>query len=116
MIDIVTIKFFYPMLFTTIGIIIVVLIFAVKNVLIKFKDNDSENFRFKTHIEEHTDTTTKLSKMHDNVIHIKFGEEHELELDVLEKELKKLQENVKELNTKVDILFNKIIKLEQNEK
>ena len=41
-------KLFYPMLFITLGIVLVVLICSAKSVMINFKDKDSQNFQFKT--------------------------------------------------------------------
>lgn len=112
MTDVLTFHLFYPMLFTTIGVITIVLIFATKSILIKYKDNDSQNFRFKTHVEEHIDTTNKMSKMHDNVIKVDFTDKHEKELDFLEKALEKVQKEVGELNSKVDLLIEKVAKIE----
>lgn len=104
--QIATIRLFYPMLFLTIVIIAVVLIFAIKAILIKFKDDDSQNFRFKTHVDEHTDTTSKMKSMHDNVVKVDFTVSHEKELHLLE-------QNVKELNIKVDLLMEKVIAIER---
>lgn len=114
MIDILSFKGFYPMLFTTIGIISLALIFAVKAILIKFKDTDSKNFLFKTHVEEHTDTTSKMAQMHDNVIKVDFTEKHEKEFDSLERGLKDLDNKVKDLKIQVDKLIERVIELENN--
>ena len=81
------IHLFYPMLFITVGIILVVFICSVKAILIKFKDKDSQNFIFQTHVQEHTDTTSKMADMHKQVV---FTEAHEHELDTLENGLKRL--------------------------
>lgn len=107
MTDIITIRLFYPMLFIMITIIATLIIFAIKAILIKFKDCDSENFRFKTHIDEHIDTTSKMTSLHDKVIKVDFTTSHEKELDAIEKLLQKLDD-------KVEMLSNKVIKLEDN--
>lgn len=118
MIDILSFKGFYPMLFTTIGIISLALIFAIKAILIKFKDTDSKNFLFKTHVEEHTDTTSKMAKMHDNVVKVDFTSSHEHELDEIEQtidthttQLQDLTIKVEEINNKMDELLNLFIEL-----
>lgn len=123
MIDILSFKGFYPMLFTTIGVISLALIFAIKAVLIKFKDTDSKNFLFKTHVEEHTDTTAKMKDMHDNVVKVDFTSSHELELDEIEQtvenhttQLEQLTAKVEEINDKVDELLNQFIELRKQNK
>lgn len=114
---------FYPMLFTTIGIVSLALIFAVKTILIKFKDTDSKNFLFKTHVEEHTDTTTKMANMHDNVAKVDFTSSHEHELDEIEQtidthttQLEQLTAKVEEINEKMDKLLNQFIELRKENK
>lgn len=102
------INLFYPLLFFTIVIILGLITFCF------FKTKDTNIF-FR-HSDEHEDTTTKMSKMHDNVVHVDFGKEHELELDVLERGLKELQDNVKELNDKVDLLIRRVIEIENQHK
>lgn len=109
-----TLRLFYPMLFLTIGIIAIVLIFAVKNVLIKFKDNDSENFRFKTHSDEHQDTTAKMKQMRDIVVPVKYTSVQEKELHYIECGLKELQYNVAAINKRVDDLASRVLQLENN--
>lgn len=107
-----TINLFYPLLFLA----IIVLIVTVGIVIIKGKDNGLFNNIFNRHAEEHEDTTSKMAKMHDNVVHVQFGQEHEQELDSLEKGLKDLQNNVKELNHKVDLLIRRVIEIENQNK
>lgn len=116
-------KLFYPMLFTTIGIVSLALIFAVKTILIKFKDTDSKNFLFKTHVDEHTDTTSKMKSMHDNVIKVDFTDSHEKELDEIEQtidthstQLEQLTLKVEQIDVKVDELLNQFIALRKENK
>lgn len=106
------IHLFFPLL----AIVLIVLIVTIGIVKIKSKDNGLFNNIFNRHSEEHEDTTTKMEKMHDNVVHLQFGIEHEQELDSLEKSLKKLDEDVQELRETVDLLFNKVIELEKQHK
>lgn len=111
--DFITMNFFYPMLFITLGVVLTVLITSTKAVLIKFKDKDSQNFMFKTHCDEHIDTTEKMKDMHKEVVQVKFCPEHEREFDALEKSVKELQDNVSDLNKQIDILFERIVQLEK---
>ena len=105
---ILNIKLFYPMLFITISVISIALICTTKSILINFKDKDSQNFNFKTHIDEHKDTTSKMKDITDKVISVQYGIEHEKELHTLEL-------MVKELNKKVDILVDKVANLEKKQ-
>ena len=114
---------FYPMLFTTIGVISLALIFAIKAILIKFKDTDSKNFLFKTHVEEHIDTTSKMKSMHDNVVKVDFTDKHEHELDEIEQtidthstQLEQLTLKVEQIDIKVDELLNQFIELRKQNK
>ena len=77
MTDLLTLKLFYPTLFITIGVILVVLICSAKSVMINFKGQDSENFRL-------SDTTTKMKDMHSEVVKAEFTEAHEKEIHSLE--------------------------------
>lgn len=96
-----TIRLFYPMLFLTIGIILVVLICSAKSVMINFKGQDAESLRL-------TDTTTKMKDMHTDVIKTDFTVAHEKEIHHLEK-------MVQEINKNVDLLLERVTKLEQNQ-
>ena len=116
MIDIITTKLFYPSLFITIGIVLVVFICSAKAILIKFKDKDSQNFIFQTHVQEHTDTTSKMKSMHDNIINLPYTNLQEQEFHSLECNIKKLQDTVNDLNDKVNELCERILTLEQNTK
>lgn len=95
-----TVNLFYPMLFLTIGIILVVLICSAKSVMINFKGQESENFRL-------SDTTTKMKDMHKEAIKVDFTSAHE-------KELHKLELMVQDLNQKFDLLLKRIINIENN--
>ena len=106
MIDLFTFKLFYPMLFITIGIVAIILICSAKSVLINFKDKDSQNFQFKTHVEEHQDTTTKMKDMHNEVVKVEFTPQHE-------KEIHHLEVMVKEIRDDVNLLFERIALIEQ---
>lgn len=110
MLDLIDIKLFYPMLFTAIAMVLIVFICSTKAVLIRFKDNNSEDFRFKTHVQEHMDITDKMKDMHNKVV---FTESHEKELDTLEKGFDKLTKDVEELKEKVDLLVSEMIKLKK---
>lgn len=107
---------FYILLFVFLIITIIAVCSTIKN------KNGHSTFRdifFKSsdNAKEVTiDTTTKMGKMHDNVVHLQFGIEHEQELDSLEKNLKKLDEDVQELKETVTLLFNKVIELEKQHK
>ena len=70
--------------------------------------SNSEDFRFKTHVQEHMDITDKMKDMHNKVV---FTESHEKELDILEKGFDKLTKDVEELKEKVDLLVSEMIKL-----
>ena len=102
-----SINIFYPILFITISVVTIVLICSVKTIMIKFKDNDSENYRFKAHIEEHIDTTDKFKNISDDIIKTQFTVAHE-------KELHNLEIMVEELNQKFDLLLERIIRIENN--
>lgn len=102
-----TIKLFYPMFFATIAIIAVCLIFTVKSILEKYKEIDSKNFLYKTHTNEHIDTTDKFSKAHTEIVTVKWDEAHE-------KEMHRMEIMIKEINNKVDMLVDRVIKLELN--
>ena len=108
MMETMTINLFYPMLFTTIVIILVVLICAVKS-----------GFQFKTHVDEHKDTTGKFSKAHTEVIDglpIQYHKElHSLEVSV-EDNRNKMQEIIQivtDMNNKLDLAIERIIELEK---
>lgn len=106
MTQVATFHLFYPMLFLTIvilGIIIALVIAKCKdgklfqNIFYKSTDNAKEIT---------LDTTSKMKSMHDNVVKVDFTASHEKELHLLE-------QNVKELNIKVDLLMEKVITIER---
>lgn len=101
------INLFYPLLFLVIITLIVTVGIVVKG--IKGDDTFKSIFNVSSNNAKDitVDTTTKMKSMHDNVVHIQFGQEHE-------KELHKLEENIKDLNDKVDLLFERVIRLEQD--
>ena len=107
--QIANIHLFYPMLFITIVIIVITVCSVIKsrNGNMTFRDmfcKSSDNAKDVT-----IDTTSKMAEMHKQVV---FTEAHEHELDTLEKGLKRLEDNVKELKTKVNELCECIISLE----
>lgn len=110
------IHLFYPLL----ALVLIVITIAVCSVIksrngnMTFKDmfcKSSDNAKDIT-----LDTTNKMKDMHDNVVHVKFGVEHEKELDYLEKGYDKLIKDVEELNVKVDMILKRVIKLEKHPK
>ena len=100
---------FWLIIFTFLTIVAII----IGIVVIKCKDNGLFKNIFNRHSDEHEDTTDKMAKMHDNVIHVKFGEEHEKEFDALEKNVRELQKKVIEIDEKVNLLIERIIKIEQ---
>ena len=112
MIDLISAKLFYPMLFTTITIITIAIAIIIGLVKAKTKDNGLFNNIFNRHSDEHEDITDKMKSMHDNVIHVEFSEKHEKEFHSLECNIKELQKNLKELKQQVDLLVERVIKLE----
>ena len=106
---VISLRLFYPMLFLTIGVVLVLLICSVKTILINFKDKDSQDFQFKTHCEEHTDTTGKMKGMHNEVVEHALPKEYESELHTLEV-------MVRELNDKVNYLYEEFLKLKNERK
>ena len=121
--DIVSISFFYPMLFGALTIITVVLILSICGVMksrngnMTFKDMftlSSNNAK-----EITIDTTDKMKNMHTEVIQ-KLPEPYEHELHRLNTDMKSTSERVErlehmtqELNEKVDIFLKKMIELER---
>lgn len=106
------INLFYPLLALVLIVLTVTICSVIKsrNGNMTFRDifcKSSDNAKDVTIY-----TTSKMKDMHDNVVHVQFGEEHEKEFDVIEKELKKLQNNINELNEKVDLLIKRLVILE----
>ena len=113
--DIINLRLFYPMLFSTIIIISII----VGLVIVKGKDNNLFGNIFSKHTDEHIDTTGKLSKAHTEVIATlpKVYEEelHDLETDV--KDVKDVQtrliETTEDINHKLDLLIERVVALEE---
>lgn len=99
--QIANIHLFYPTLFLMIGVVLIIFICSAKTVLIKFKDKESEDYKFKTHVGEHIDTTTKMANMHDNILKVDFTTAHE-------KEFHYLEVLVLDLKEKVDLLIEQV--------
>lgn len=102
-----TINLFYPLLFT----VIVVLIVTVGCVLVKCKDNNlfgnifnksSDNTK-----EITLNTTDKLSKAHTEIVEVKWDEAHE-------KEMHRLEVQIREIIEKLDMLIKRVSILEQD--
>ena len=109
MVEYVTLRLFYPMLFAT----IIVLGIIVGLVITKTKDNGLFNNIFNKHTDEHIDTTDKLSKAHTEVVEAKWDNAHEKELDYIEKKIDKIEKDIIEINDKLDAFIQKVIELEK---
>ena len=120
--EVFTAKLFYPMLFTTITIVLVVLIVAIKSTFTKFKDSDLFNNIFNRHVDEHIDTTDKFSKAHSEVVDgipKQYQQElHSIEVTVREEQTKlnKLVQEVSDINEKLDILLEWKFETERKKK
>lgn len=105
------IHLFYPLLFVVIGLFIIM----ASIVIIKFKDSSLFNSIFNRHVDEHIDTTNKFSLSHTEVVSglpiIYHKEFHQLEEDVKDNKFRIIQ-LAKELNEKMDILVERVTKLE----
>ena len=112
--DIVSIRFFYPMLFSTIIIIAII----IGLIIAKGKDNNLFGNNFNKHSDEHIDTTDKFSKAHTEVI-TRLPEEYEKELHSLEDNVKTVQDQLiataEDINAKLDLLIERVAKLEHIE-
>lgn len=114
---------FYPMLFTTIVILIIAVCSTIKymngntthkGIVENIKDiffKSSDNAR-----EVTIDTTSKMKDMHDNVVKVDFTSNHEHEFHTIECDLKQLKETVDDINEKVNDLMRRIIILEETKK
>ena len=116
------IKLFYPMLFLTIGFIAVVIgIVLIKGKDVKIFNKSSDNIKElaldnnKTHI----DTTDKFSKAHTEVI-TALPQHYEDELHSLEKAVKNTDDKLialaEDVNRKLDMIIERIVILENNNK
>lgn len=103
-----TINLFYPMLFTT----IIVLGIIISLVVTKTKDNGLFNNIFNKHTDEHIDTTSKMKDMHDSVIQVPYTDKQEKELHNIETRLAKIEEDFQILSDKLDEFIAKVIELE----
>lgn len=100
---VITIRLFYPMLFTT----IIVLGIIVGLVITKTKDNGLFNNIFNKHTDEHIDTTNKMKDMHDKVI--QFTPAHEKEIHLIETKMIKMEQDIIEIRNILDDLLAKYI-------
>ena len=106
MTDILSMHWFYPMLFTT--IIAIAIITGL--VITKLKDSNLFNNIFNKHTDEHIDTTDKMKSMHDNVVKADFTQSHEKEIHDIETRLKKVEQDIIENNKKLDFLLENVVK------
>lgn len=107
---------FYPLLFLTICLFLIISGCVIKSIFngsyfkaIFFKSSDNAK-------DVTVDTTSKMQSMHDKVIPIRYDVSKELEFHSLERGLRQLTRNVHELNDKVDILLDRVITIEQQQK
>lgn len=109
--DVVEVNLFYPLLFTIIGLFIIV----GGVVIVKCKDSTLFNNIFNRHVDEHIDTTDKFSKSHTEVVAglpvIYHQEFHSLEKEVKDTNSRIIQ-LANEINEKMDLLIERITKLE----
>ena len=100
------INLFYPALFLTITVITGLIIFY----LFKNKDNilfDNIFAKSSDNAKEITlDVNDKFSKAHTEVVKIKWDKVHE-------EEIHRMEEMIKEINDKVDMLIQRVIELEK---
>ena len=106
MTEITTINLFYPMLF----IVIIILIVTI-GIIIRGKNSDNKDtFIFaksSDNAKEITlDVNDKFSKAHTEVVKIKWDKVHE-------EEIHRMEEMIKEINDKVDMLIQRVIELEK---
>lgn len=109
MIENVQIHLFYPLLFLT---IITLIVTAGVVIAKKYNDNTFTNVFYKSNDNAKDITihvTDNMKDMHSEVVKAEFTEQHEHELDYLEKTLQKISEDLTLLTTRV-------IKLEQERK
>ena len=93
----IVINLFYPCVFLT----IIVLIVTVGIVIVKCKDSALfQNIFCKS--------SDKMEKMHEDIVKSTFTTEHE-------KELHRLEIGIREINQKIDILVERVIKLERKQ-
>lgn len=103
MTEVTTINLFYPLLFITIGLFIIV----GGVVIIKCKDSTLFNNIFNKHSDEHIDTTDKMCNMHDKVVTLAWD-------STKEQELHRIECLIKEISFKVDALTERVIYLEKH--
>lgn len=109
MVEYVTLRLFYPMLFTT----IIVLGIIVGLVITKTKDNGLFNNIFNKHTDEHIDTTDKLSKAHTEVVEAKWDNAHEKEMHDIEDKLRNIEKQMQEISAMLTDITNRVIALEK---
>ena len=117
MVDIISCKLFYPMLFTSITIIGLTIIMSVGIVKVKGKDNNLFNNIFNRHVDEHIDTTDKMKditieSLQRDPVNVE-QEFHSLHVEIKDTN-QRVTELAEDINQKLDIMLSRIIKLEQN--
>lgn len=112
--EITHVHLFYPMLF----ILLLSIVIMIGIVCIKNKDNNLFGNIFNKHTDEHIDTTSKFSKAHTEVI-ATLPKEYEEELHTLESDVKEINDRLiattKDINEKLDLLIERVAKLEKKE-
>lgn len=120
MIDIVSMSFFYPMLFGTLIILILAVCSVIKsrNGNMTFKDMFSLSSNNAKEIT--IDTTDKMKDMHTEVIKV-LPDAYEHELHKLNSDVRtntdkitRVEALAQELNDKFDLLLQRVIELEKN--
>lgn len=101
------INLFYPLI--TLTVIIFIIIVGI--VIIKIKDSSLFNNIFNRHVDEHIDTTNKFSLSHTEIVSGLPVIYHQ-EFHNLEKEIKNNKQYMFKINKKINILIEKIKKLE----
>lgn len=103
------IHLFYPLLFL---VIITLIITAGVVIVKKYNDNTFTNVFYKSNDNAKDVTihvTDSMKDMHSEVVKAEFTEQHEHELDYLEKTLQEISENL-------TLLTARVLKLEQERK
>lgn len=123
MTEITTINLFYPLLF-----IFLIVVAVTIGLVIRGKSSDKKDTTIFTKSSDNAkevtiDTTSKMAKMHDNVVKVDFTSSHEHELDEIEQtidthttQLEQLTLKVEQIDVKVDELLNQFIELRKRNK
>ena len=128
MVDILSFKCFYPILFLSITVITIAVAIIIGIVKVKSKDNNLFGNIFNKHVDEHIDTTDKFSKAHTEMVEVVevvdgIPTQYQHELHSIEETVKKettrldkLVDDMEEVNQKLDILLEWKFETERNKK